>query len=55
MKKLISLFILLAFVTFSGIACNTNKPGEEAKDAKDRVQKKVDHEHDNQKEADPGE
>ena len=51
MKKLMCLSLMLAVFVLSGC----NKPADDVKGAKERVQKKVDEEHNNQTAENPGE
>jgi hypothetical protein len=51
MKKWIAIAALFAFALYG---CN-NKPADEVKGAQERVQKKVDEEHNNQTAENPGE
>ena len=55
MKKWMVLIVAVVFVAFSLPGCNTNKPADEVKAAKERVKKKAEEAEQNQKNADPGE
>ena len=49
MKKILLSFVIVAFLAVVG--CNTNKPADEAIDAKDRVKSKVEGIRDDQQKA----
>jgi len=55
MKKVISSLALMGFLFMTGVACDTNKPANEVKDAQDRVKDKIEDERQKQAEQTPQE
>ena len=55
MKRIVASLTLIAFLSITGLACNTNKPAEEVKDAQDRVKDKIETEREKQAEQTPEE